>query len=182
VVKELQQKADIRHHEVITAKAKIQALQPKEEVISSKVLKYKANEDVFVSTYNQSAVIEKVLPSNMYQIRMGILSLSVHASELKKTEQEQVKRKSSIRYQEKYISSQCDIRGQRFEEAMLTVEKYLDDCLTSTLKQVSIIHGFGTHALRQGVQELLKKTPGIDNFHYGEPAEGGQGVTVIHFS
>jgi DNA mismatch repair protein MutS2 len=50
------------------------------------------------------------------------------------------------------------------------------------LKQVSIIHGFGTHALRQGVQELLKKTPGIDNFHYGEPAEGGQGVTVIHFS
>jgi DNA mismatch repair protein MutS2 len=181
VVKALQEKADIRHHEVIEAKAKIQALQPKEEVVASAILKYKQNDDVFVTTYNQSAVIEKVLGNNNYQIRMGILSLSVHASELKQHTAQEPVRKSSIRYQAKTISAQCDIRGQRFEEAMLTVEKYLDDCLTSTLKQVSIIHGFGTHALRQGVQELLKKSTGIDHFHYGEPAEGGQGVTVVHF-
>jgi DNA mismatch repair protein MutS2 len=182
VVKELQQKAEVRHHEVIEAKAKIQALQPKEEPVASAILKYKPNDDVFVSTYNQSAVVEKVFGNNSYQVRMGILSLTVHASELKQSSQREPVRKSSIKYQAKTISSQCDIRGERFEEAMLKVEKYLDDCLTSTLKQVSIIHGFGTHALRQGVQELLKKTPGIDHFHYGEPAEGGQGVTVIHFT
>jgi DNA mismatch repair protein MutS2 len=181
VVNELKAKADVRHHEVIEAKAKIQAMQPRQEPVTSKVLQYKTGEDVFVSTYNQSAVVEKVLSQQQYQIRMGILSLTVHASELKKIDQVDKPKKSSIKYVAKAISPQCDIRGERFEDAMLQVEKYLDDCLTSTLKQVSIIHGFGTHALRQGVQELLAKTSGIERFHYGEPAEGGQGVTIVHF-
>ncbi len=181
IVEELKSKSEIRHHEVIEAKAKLQARQPKTEPVASKVLQYKAGEDVFVSTYNQSAVVEKVLTNQQYLVRMGILSLSVHASELKKIDQVDKPRKSSIKYIAKAISSQCDIRGERFEEAMLRVEKYLDDCLTSTLKQVSIIHGFGTHALRQGVQELLAKTPGVERYHYGEPAEGGQGVTIVHF-
>jgi DNA mismatch repair protein MutS2 len=86
-----------------------------------------------------------------------------------------------MKYQAKTVKSELDIRGVRFEEAMIEVEKYLDDILTSTLKQARIIHGFGTHALRQGVQEVLKRQPGVDHFHYGEPAEGGQGVTVVHF-
>ena len=181
IVADLKAKGELRHHEGIEAKAKIQALQPQTSSPVSKVLTYKAGDDVLVTTYQQSAVVEKKLPNHQYMIRMGILSLTVHASDLRPIDAVDTPRKSAIKYQAKTVSRQLDIRGERFEEAMLQVEKYLDDCLTSTLKQVSIIHGFGTHALRQGVQELLKKTPGIERFHYGEPAEGGQGVTVVHF-
>lgn len=181
VVKELKASSTIKHHEVLEAKARLEERLPESASSSPQILKYQPQESVYVATYNQSAVVNKVLPNNQYQIQMGILTLSVHASELRKQTQEEKKPKSVMKYQAKTVKAELDIRGVRFEEAMIEVEKYLDDILTGTLKQARIIHGFGTHALRQGVQELLKRQTGVDHFHYGEPAEGGQGVTVVHF-
>lgn len=181
IVEGLKQSATMKHHEVLEARARLDEHAPEPSTTTPQILKYKLKESVYVVTYNQSAVINKVLPHNQYQIQMGILTLTVHASELRKQDQEITKPKSVMKYQAKTVKSELDIRGVRFEEAMIEVEKYLDDILTSSLKQARIIHGFGTHALRQGVQELLKRQTGVDHYHYGEPAEGGQGVTVVHF-
>ena len=48
------------------------------------------------------------------------------------------------------------------------------------MKQVRIIHGFGTGALRTAVHEYLKKQKHID-YRYGGPTEGGQGATIVNF-
>ena len=74
--------------------------------------------------------------------------------------------------------NELDLRGERYEDALARVEKYLDDALLSNYHQVSIIHGKGTGALRQGVQQYLKKHPRVKSYRFGEAGEGGSGVTV----
>lgn len=74
---------------------------------------------------------------------------------------------------------ELDLRGERYEDALARTEKYLDDALLSNFHQVHIIHGKGTGALRQGVQQYLKKHPRVKSYRFGEAGEGGSGVTVV---
>lgn len=74
---------------------------------------------------------------------------------------------------------ELDLRGERYEDAIIRTEKYIDDALLSNYHQVSIIHGKGTGALRQGVQEYLKRHSRVKSYRFGEAGEGGYGVTVV---
>ena len=77
------------------------------------------------------------------------------------------------------ISAQVDVRGQVLEDAMINVDKYLDDAHLSGLKQVVIIHGKGTGVLRSGIQQLLRSNRYVASFRRGSFGEGGDGVTVV---
>ena len=78
--------------------------------------------------------------------------------------------------------SQLDIRGQRFDEAMGLVEKYLDQAFRSgSLQEVTIIHGLGTGALREGTQRLLASLPYIKGYRSGGVGHGGTGATIVEF-
>jgi len=70
------------------------------------------------------------------------------------------------------------LRGKRYEDAMLEVDRYLDEALLAGFNQVYIIHGKGTGALRKGVQELLKTHRNVKSTRMGAAGEGGGGVTV----
>ncbi len=74
---------------------------------------------------------------------------------------------------------ELDIRGLTFEEAEPIIEKYLEDSLNSGLKEVSVIHGKGTGALRKKVQEYLSRNSGVESFRLGNWNEGASGVTVV---
>jgi DNA mismatch repair protein MutS2 len=76
---------------------------------------------------------------------------------------------------------ECDIRGMRFEEAMEEVSRFLDNAVLNNLGSVSIIHGMGTGALRQGVQDMLRQRGDIDHFQYARPEMGGFGCTIVTF-
>jgi len=71
------------------------------------------------------------------------------------------------------------LRGDRAEEALKKVDKYLDDAALAGLQYVSIIHGRGAGILRQVVTEFLSEHPQVANFRLGERNEGGDGVTVV---
>jgi DNA mismatch repair protein MutS2 len=75
---------------------------------------------------------------------------------------------------------ELDIRGQRVEEALLRVDKYLDDAFLGGLPFVRIIHGKGTGTLRQAVQQRLRSHPLVESQRSGEDGEGGSGVTVAY--
>jgi glyoxylate reductase len=72
-------------------------------------------------------------------------------------------------------------RGMLVDEALLTVDRYIDNCLLSGLTEISIIHGKGTGALRAGVQDFLRRDKRVKSFRMGAYGEGDAGVTVVSF-
>jgi DNA mismatch repair protein MutS2 len=73
---------------------------------------------------------------------------------------------------------ELDLRGQRSEEALEAVERYLDSAYLAGLPWVRIIHGKGTGKLRLAVREALSHNPHVKSFESGGDKEGGDGVTV----
>jgi DNA mismatch repair protein MutS2 len=70
----------------------------------------------------------------------------------------------------------------RVDDALGTVEKYLDDACLAGLPVVYLVHGKGTGALRSAVQQMLKQHRRVKEFRLGEQGEGGSGVTVVHLT
>ena len=75
---------------------------------------------------------------------------------------------------------ELDIRGQRAEDALDMLERYLDSAYSNGLPFVRIIHGKGTGRLRQVIREALKASSQVESFESGMENEGGDGVTVAH--
>jgi len=76
------------------------------------------------------------------------------------------------------IDAEIHLLGLRAEEAANRLEEYLYDALEWGLTSVRIVHGFGTGALRNVVQDLLRHHPAVRTVRPGVPAEGGGGVTI----
>ncbi len=64
------------------------------------------------------------------------------------------------------------------DDAIITLDKYIDDACLSSLESVRIVHGKGTGALRKAVEAFLKKDSRIASFRLGEFGEGDTGVTI----
>jgi len=68
--------------------------------------------------------------------------------------------------------------GKTSEEAMIELDRYLDDCVLSGIKIVRIVHGKGSGVLRSAVASMLKRDPRVSGFRLGGQGEGGDGVTI----
>ena len=79
-------------------------------------------------------------------------------------------------------SADLDIRGFRADEALATLEQFLDRAMRDGLGSVRVIHGKGTGALRQAVREHLERHPLARSFESEEPNRGGSGVTAVKLS
>ncbi len=77
------------------------------------------------------------------------------------------------------IPLRLDLRGQRAEEALAAVEKFLDGTLLRGSAEVEIIHGKGTGALRREIHAFLKNFPAAASFRLADEEHGGDGVTVV---
>ena len=77
---------------------------------------------------------------------------------------------------------ELDLRGQRADEALDALERYLDTASLAVLPWVRIIHGKGTGKLRLAVREALSQHPHVKSFETGGDKEGGEGVTVAKLS
>jgi len=74
---------------------------------------------------------------------------------------------------------EIDLRGSRVDEALTTVDKFLDEALLAGWNEVRLLHGKGTGALRQHIGNFLKKHPQVLRFHEAAMGEGDYGVTVV---
>ncbi|WNM57165.1 endonuclease MutS2 [Candidatus Nitrospira allomarina] len=71
------------------------------------------------------------------------------------------------------------IRGFRLDDAMEMTLAALDHALVTQAKYLKVIHGQGSGALKTGIRTFCQSSPYIQSFRPGDPAEGGDGVTVI---
>lgn len=142
---------------------------------------------VYVISFDQNGTaLSAPDKNNDVMVQMGSMKIKLPLSELMLDDtpkKEQTVQKSiSTRVKagkSQSISSEIDCRGQLVEEALGNIDKYLDDAYLSGLKQVMIIHGKGTGALRSAVQVYLKTNPHVKSYRYGVYGEGEMGVTVV---
>lgn len=132
------------------------------------------------------------LPNNKGKcfVQMGILRSEVDVKDLELLEQETkaAKKEANITHARNMkmskamtISSELNLIGKTVDEALALLDKYLDDAYLAKLHQVTIIHGMGTGALRNAVQNFCKRCKYVDSYRMGEYGEGGYGVTVVNF-
>ncbi len=79
---------------------------------------------------------------------------------------------------QRVVSGEVDIRGMASDEALLELDRYIDNALVSGLETIRIIHGKGTGVLRQSVQTHLRSHKAVKSFRLGTFGEGENGVTI----
>ena len=148
----------------------------------------KIGETVKLLDLDQLATIIKTPDAKgMVRVQAGILKMDVHITNLdrvtdnsaKELADKYVKTTKVYTSKTKNASTEVDVRGQSLEEALMNVEKFLDDCYLAGISPVTIIHGKGTGILRSGITEALRKNKRVKSYRAGRYGEGEMGVTVV---
>ncbi|WRP05500.1 endonuclease MutS2 [Rossellomorea aquimaris] len=182
--------AQIKEHELIQAKKQLEDATPKlktsgqKKKVNQAKHELKPGDEVKVLSFDQKGHLVERVSAKEWQVQMGIMKMKVKESDLEFIQSQQkveTKPLATVKGKDFHVSLELDLRGERFENALSRVEKYIDDALLAGYPRVSIIHGKGTGALRQGVQEYLKNHRSVKNIRFGDAGEGGTGVTVVQF-
>ncbi len=145
----------------------------------------KPGDSVLIVNLNQKGTVLSLPDKNgECQVQAGIIKINVHISNLKLVdEQRQQLQKTGFGKigvsKAQNMSSEVDLRGMLLDEAVEIVDKFLDDASIAGLGVVTLIHGKGTGALRNGLQQHLKHNPHIKSFRLGKLGEGESGVTIV---
>ena len=76
------------------------------------------------------------------------------------------------------VSGEVDLRGMASDEAIMELDKYIDNAVLSGINTITIIHGKGTGVLRKAVQAHLRGHKNINSYRTGTFGEGETGVTI----
>ena len=117
------------------------------------------------------------------ELQAGIMKFKAHLSQLRLVRETAPRQKASVKTQTgamtRTVSMECDVRGMALDEALSTVDQYLNEAVMAGLNEVSIIHGKGTGVLRSGIQQHLRRHMLVKEFRLGVYGEGESGVTVV---
>ncbi len=131
----------------------------------------------------EGEVLAPVDDEGYTQVLFGSVKMRVHRGQLRKTSH-RVNRKKEYAHTATTVSEDLyprsvDVRGLTGDEAQSAVDSFLDRAVLAGYKEVEIIHGKGTGALRKRIHEFLKKHPAVHISRLGNWNEGGSGVTVV---
>lgn len=179
-----QKGADVKEHELIDKKKQLddqyEAKSLKQNVQKKKWDEINAGDEVKVLTYGQKGEVLELIDNNEAVVQMGIIKMKLPLEDLEKTKKTKSEPTKMIKRENRQsIKMELDLRGYRYDEAMVAVDQYLDQAVLSNYEQVYIIHGKGTGALQKGVQNHLKRHKSVASYRNGMPSEGGFGVTVV---
>ncbi len=163
---------------------KLRSAIPEKQYGGSAPRDLQVGETVFIPRLQQHGIVlAKPNSSGDVYLQVGIIKTTLKLSDLRLAE-ESGEKSSKTRYggmqseKARSISPELDLRGMLVEEALETLDKYIDDAVLAGLKNVRIIHGKGTGALRAAVKEHLLTHPLVKSSRFGDFHEGGIGVTV----
>lgn len=174
--------ADIQEHELIDQKKALSDSYQQEDIRkkerAEKIEQISPGDEVDVLSYGQKGEVIEVKDDSI-TVQMGIIKMKVGKDEVKRRKKEKQQRTVSRRIGKSPVKRELDLRGERYEEAIQKLDRYLDQVILSNYNEVEIIHGKGTGALQKGVQQFLKSHSKVKSFRGGMPSEGGFGVTIV---
>ncbi|SCH45148.1 MutS2 protein [uncultured Clostridium sp.] len=121
-------------------------------------------------------------------VQMGILRSKAHISDLEIIEEPVSYTAKNLKHTNKgklkmnkslSVRPEINLLGKTVDEAVMELDKYLDDALLSHLYTVRVVHGKGTGALRKGIHEYLRRQKHVKSYRLGEFGEGDAGVTIV---
>jgi DNA mismatch repair protein MutS2 len=142
---------------------------------------------VHLKTLNTQGIIT-ALGEDEAEVQLGMLHIRVLLADLQPVGTQDVKEEKGVPGVERSAlnvppvvespGTELDLRGRRAEDALIDLDRYLENAYMAGLLWVRIIHGKGTGKLRLAVRELLGQHPHVKSFEAGGDKEGGEGVTV----
>src|SRR5699024_171654 len=178
-------------HEWIEAKKLLEEAQPqlteKDKQVadsqpSTSPKTFRPGDDVKVLSLNQVGNVLKRINNNEYLVQVGIMKVNVKQNDLQgvKSHKKAIEKPlATVKGSNYQVKTELDLRGERYENHLLRMEKYIDDALLGGYQKVYIIHGKGTGALRKGVQDFARNHRSISEYRFGSQGEGGSVVTVL---
>ena len=85
----------------------------------------------------------------------------------------------AIRERRLNFKPEIDVRGERVNDALDLVMRFIDDAIMLDMSTVRIIHGKGTGALREELQKFIRTIPGVISVKDEQLQMGGTGVSVV---
>ena len=185
----------VKEHELIDAQSQLGRLRTDEErdfLAKNKHIKkaqhaagFQEGDQVQVTTLNQQGTLLEKAGSKAWMVQLGSMKMKVEEASLEKIAGSSSENKSesviSHRASQPRVKTQIDIRGERYEKGIDEVSQYLDAALLNNYETVTVIHGHGTGALREGVHKLLRKHPQVESFELAPANQGGTGATIVRF-
>lgn len=168
------------------AQAILEAESPQPETRPAPQGKIEVGSLVRVIKWKSQGTVLEAAGEDVWKVQMGNMKLTLRSEEL---EYLPPKNAAKPGYGKSYSTpevhtpdSRLDLRGKRFEEAMSELAAYLDLAFRSgALKEVTIVHGYGTGALREGTRAMISKLSYVKEFRDGGVGQGGTGATLIEF-
>ncbi len=185
----MEESASIKEHKLIEARRRVEEAVPQLRGKQQPVRAKKAAEniepgdEVIVLSLGQKGHVVEEASETEVVVQLGILKMKVNKSDLErvdapKSKPVQQQAASVKRSRDDRLRTELDLRGASLEEALLEVDRFLDEAFLGNLGQVYIIHGKGTGVLRSGIHEFLRKHKHVKQYRLGSYGEGGSGVTV----
>lgn len=155
---------------------------PRQKKTTSSTKEVEVGATVKILSLGQTGeVIEVSSDKSVLTVQLGLLRMKVDRSEVEvlKAKAKQEPTASFRRSVSATVALQLDIRGETVDDATPRIDKYLDDAVIQGLTRVTIIHGKGTGALRDGVRRYLSQHRQVVSWSAGGPGDGGDGATVV---
>lgn len=130
---------------------------------------------------NQKGELNVTIGIMNYNVNMSDLTIIEEASEMRKLKQKRSGIGKLKMSKTASISPEINLIGMTSDEAIMTLDKYLDDAFLSHISPVRIVHGKGSGILRNAVHNYLKRQKHVKSFRLGSFGEGDYGVTIVEF-
>jgi DNA mismatch repair protein MutS2 len=152
----------------------------------AKALKIEEGSRVRLKGIREPARVRRIRSDGSYEVEAGFMKMQIGASDI-----EEVLPDTAITSKlPKNVSfkpgpdvtpsvQEINVIGERAEEAVERVERFLDNAVMATVARVRIIHGHGMGILKRAVQDLLKANPNVEKFYPASSFEGGAGATIV---
>ncbi len=175
--------SEVKLHEWIAAKKRLQDVSVFEIDEEKKESKdFEVGDSVYILKLNRTGKITRK-KGDIYTIDIGKMSVDMNGSDLSIHHETKKENKIEIKAfaRPTPIKPECNLIGLHVDEALLELQKYIDNALMLHMNEVRIVHGYGTGALRQAVHKYLDKQPYVDSYRLGGEGEGLFGATVVKF-
>ena len=146
--------------------------------------KLQAGDTVRIKAMGVKAEVISVNKDGTVNLKAGIMNVTAREDEVLLLEGEKKKPQKAAPAAPAgtrlmHVAPEIDLRGMESLEGVLAAERYLDSAAMAKMKTVTIIHGKGTGALREAIQQMLKRNKLVKSFRLGRYGEGETGVTVV---